>query len=67
MNGYEVARRLRLGPAMRYMTLAAMIGYGQEEDRRHTQEAGFKLQLVKPVDFNKVKESLSSALGEYSL
>jgi PAS domain S-box-containing protein len=62
MDGYEVARRLRLEPAMRYMTLVAMTGYGQEEDRQRTQEAGFQLHLVKPVDFNKVEELLSSAL-----
>ncbi len=62
MDGYEVARRLRLEPAMRDMTLVAMTGYGQEEDRQRTQEAGFQLHLVKPVDFNKVDELLSSAL-----
>jgi PAS domain S-box-containing protein len=62
MDGYEVARRLRLEPAMRDMTLVAMTGYGQEEDRQRTQEAGFQLHLVKPVDFNKVEVLLSSAL-----
>jgi len=67
MDGYEVARRLRLEPAMRYMTLVAMTGYGQEEDRQRTQDAGFQLHLVKPVDFNKVEELLSSALEEYAL
>ena len=60
MDGYEVARRLRLEPAIRDMTLVAMTGYGQEEDRQRTQEAGFQLHLVKPVDFNKVEELLSS-------
>jgi signal transduction histidine kinase/ActR/RegA family two-component response regulator len=67
MDGYEVARRLRLEPAMRYMTLVAMTGFGQEEDRQRTQEAGFQVHLVKPVDFNKVEELLSSALGNYAL
>ena len=67
MDGYEVARRLRLEPAMRYMTLVAMTGYGQEEDRQRTQEAGFQLHLVKPVDFSKVEELLSSALEKYAL
>jgi CheY-like chemotaxis protein len=62
MDGYEVARRLRLEPAMRYMALVAMTGYGREEDRQRTQKAGFQLHLVKPVDFNKVEELLSSAL-----
>ena len=60
MDGYQVARRLRLEPAMRDMTLVAMTGYGQQEDRQRTQEAGFRLHLVKPVDFNKVEELLSS-------
>src|SRR5262249_22018125 len=61
MDGYEVAKRLRLEPAMRDMKLVAMTGYGQEEDRQRTQEAGFQLHMVKPVDFNKVEELLSSA------
>jgi len=43
------------------MTLVAMTGYGQEEDRQRTQEAGFQSHLVKPVDFNKVEELLSLA------
>jgi len=58
LDGYEVARRLR--PAMRGMTLVAMTGYGQEEDRRRTREAGFHLHLVKPVDFDLLEEMLSS-------
>jgi two-component system CheB/CheR fusion protein len=61
MDGYEVAKRLRLEPAMRDMKLVAMTGYGQEEDRQRTQEAGFQVHMVKPVDFNKVEELLSSA------
>jgi len=60
MDGYEVARRLRLELAMRDMRLVAMTGYGQEENRQRTQEAGFQLHLVKPVDFNEVEELLSS-------
>jgi len=60
MDGYEVARRLRMEPAMRNMTLVAMTGYGQEEDRQRTQLAGFQLHLVKPVDFTRVEELLSS-------
>ena len=44
-----MARRLRLDPAMGGMTLVAMTGYGQEEERRRTREAGFHSHLVKPV------------------
>lgn len=60
IDGYEVARRLRLEPAMSGMTLVAMTGYGQEEERRRTREAGFHIHLVKPVDFDMLRELLSS-------
>jgi CheY-like chemotaxis protein len=67
IDGYEVARRLRLEPEMKDITLVAMTGYGQEEDRQRTEEAGFQLHLVKPVDFNKVEELLSSLPENHSI
>jgi PAS domain S-box-containing protein len=60
VDGFEVVRRLRLEPAMKETMLVAMTGYSQEEDRKRTQEAGFHLHMVKPVDFNKVEELLAS-------
>ena len=50
MDGYEVARRARLLPEGRNFKLIALTGWGQEEDRRRTREAGFDHHLVKPVD-----------------
>jgi PAS domain S-box-containing protein len=50
MNGYEVARRLRLFPGLKDAILVAQTGWGQEEDRRRSAEAGFDAHLVKPVD-----------------
>ena len=50
MNGYEVARRLRSSEALAGVTLVALSGYGQEEDRRRAREAGFDHYLVKPID-----------------
>jgi CheY-like chemotaxis protein len=50
MDGYEVARRLRLMPEGQSIQLVAVSGYGQEEDRRRAQEAGFDQHLTKPVD-----------------
>ena len=48
VDGYEVARRLRsTGP--KGLCLVALTGYGQPEDRRRTQDAGFDSHLVKPV------------------
>lgn len=50
MNGFEVADRLRRQPETRNVLLVAMTGWGQEEDRRRSKEAGFDLHLVKPLD-----------------
>jgi signal transduction histidine kinase/ActR/RegA family two-component response regulator len=49
-NGYDVARTLRQMPQTATCTLVAVTGWGQDEDRRRSQEAGFGVHLVKPVD-----------------
>jgi CheY-like chemotaxis protein len=50
LNGLEVCRRIRQQPWGKGMILIALTGWGQEEDRRRSQEAGFDGHLVKPVD-----------------
>jgi signal transduction histidine kinase/FixJ family two-component response regulator len=50
MDGHEVARRLRAQPAFQGTLLVALTGWGQEQDRRRSREAGFDHHLVKPVD-----------------
>ena len=50
MDGYEVARRLRQTPGLETTVLAALTGWGQQEDRRRTAEAGFDYHLVKPPE-----------------
>jgi PAS domain S-box-containing protein len=50
MDGYEVARRLRRQPGLENVVLAALTGWGQQEDRRRSAEAGFNHHLVKPPD-----------------
>jgi PAS domain S-box-containing protein len=50
MDGYEVARRLRQQPTLRNALLIAQTGWGQEEDRRRSKEAGFDHHFTKPVD-----------------
>lgn len=57
-DGYEVARRVRaaLGSDI---TLVAMSGYGQAEDRAQALEAGFDRHLTKPVDFDKLADVLA--------
>jgi CheY-like chemotaxis protein len=50
MSGYAVGARMREVDALRKVRLIAMTGYGQEDDRKRTREAGFDHHLVKPVD-----------------
>jgi two-component system CheB/CheR fusion protein len=50
MNGYELAARLLQLPETKDSTLVALTGYGQEEDRRRSAEAGFHHHVIKPVE-----------------
>jgi signal transduction histidine kinase len=50
MNGFDVARRIRARPWGARVVLIAQTGWGQDEDRRRAQEAGFDAHLTKPVD-----------------
>lgn len=50
LDGYEVARRMRREPWSRAITLVALTGWGREEDRVRSREAGFDGHLVKPVN-----------------
>jgi signal transduction histidine kinase/ActR/RegA family two-component response regulator len=58
-DGYALARQLRAIPELRGATLVALTGYGQNEDRRLAQEAGFDHHLVKPADLDRVGEILA--------
>jgi len=49
LDGYEVARQTRADSRLREITLVAVTGWGQQEDRRRTHESGFDAHLVKPV------------------
>lgn len=60
LNGYEVCRRLRTQPTGKDALIVACTGWGQEEDRRRSQEAGFDLHLVKPVDPARLETLLAS-------
>jgi PAS domain S-box-containing protein len=60
MSGYEVAKQLRAQPAFKNTPLVALSGYGQEEDIRRAQEAGFTHHLTKPVEPEVLGALLSS-------
>lgn len=59
MNGYEAARRIRDLPDGEKLMLVAMTGWGQEEDKRRAEEAGFNRHLTKPVDPELLDELLA--------
>ena len=61
LNGYDVARRIRQQPWGRDVILVALTGWGQDEDRRRSQEAGFNFHIVKPVELAALEELLAGA------
>jgi hypothetical protein len=61
MDGYEVAREMRRRAGGEGVTLAALTGFGQEEDHRRSVEAGFDHHLVKPVQY----ETLRSVIARH--
>lgn len=63
IDGYEAARRIREQPGLAKVTIAALTGWGQQEDRRRTSEAGFDHHFVKPPE-PKLIESLLAELRE---
>ena len=60
MDGNELAQRLRAQPETAKLTLIAVTGYGQENDRDRTRQAGFDHHLVKPIDAGKLFSILAA-------
>jgi signal transduction histidine kinase/CheY-like chemotaxis protein len=61
MDGYAVIAELRRDPATAPACMIAITGYGGEEERRRSREAGFDHHLVKPVDPNELEGLLAKA------
>jgi len=59
MNGYELAAELQKLPELAQVCLVAMTGYGQEEDVRRAEQAGFHHHLLKPVRLDDISKVLS--------
>jgi CheY-like chemotaxis protein len=60
IDGYQLASRLRNRDEFKDTLFVAVSGYGQPEDRRRSQEAGFHHHLVKPVDPQELLELIGS-------
>jgi two-component system CheB/CheR fusion protein len=63
MSGYDVARAMRAERTLRNVVLVACTGYGQDEDRRRVQEAGFDKYLIKPVHVSDLEKILAAMTG----
>lgn len=59
MSGYEVCRRLRAEAWGQGMIVIAQTGWGSQEDRLRSAQAGFDLHLTKPVDPTKLLRILA--------
>lgn len=59
VNGFEACRRIRANAWADNILIIALTGWGQEEYRRKSAEAGFDRHLVKPVDLEKLMKLLA--------
>ena len=64
MNGYEVARQMRLLPAGRDIPIIALTGFGQSRDKNNSAQAAFNAYLVKPVDHEELIRTVEAVLAE---
>jgi CheY-like chemotaxis protein len=62
VNGYDACRKIREQGAGGEIVMIALTGWGQDEDRRKSKEAGFDGHLVKPVDHATLKTLLDELL-----
>lgn len=64
MDGYETCRQLREQPGGQGVVIIALTGYGGEQDRSRSQEAGFDWHLIKPVDLTRLTTLLKELIAQ---
>jgi CheY-like chemotaxis protein len=65
LDGHGAARRIRELPGGTGVVLVALTGWGQDEDRRLSKEAGFDHHMTKPVEFSDLKKLLAETLASH--
>ena len=60
LSGYETARRMREHHGGVDLVLVALTGWGQEDDRRRSKDAGFDHHMTKPVEFEALLKLLAA-------
>ena len=66
LDGYEAARSIRQQSWGQGMMLVALTGWGQQEDKRRSREAGFDAHLVKPIDFGVLEKLVAGTKDKNS-
>jgi CheY-like chemotaxis protein len=67
LNGYEAAAKIRQQPWGKNAILIALTGWGQQQARRRTKEAGFDVHLTKPVNYRAIAKLLNDLSGDARL
>jgi CheY-like chemotaxis protein len=62
LNGYDACRRIRKQPWGESMVIIALTGWGQEDDKRRSKDAGFNFHMVKPIDPAALEKLLAGLL-----
>jgi signal transduction histidine kinase/CheY-like chemotaxis protein len=65
VNGFELARRLRGQPSLNGTVLVAVTGWGKDEDRQRSRDAGFDLHLVKPVEPDQILDEVRKVAARH--
>ena len=63
INGYEVARQMRLLPTTSQIPIIALTGFGQSRDKDKSAQVGFNAHLVKPVSPEELIQAVESVLA----
>ena len=59
LDGWQVAKRIKAYPSPKRPFIIAVTGYGRDEDRQQSAEAGIDLHLTKPVDVSRLHVAIS--------
>ncbi len=62
MNGYETCQVMRRIPGLEKTVFIAQTGWGQDQDRERSRNAGFAHHLVKPVEITTLQETVLAAI-----
>ena len=63
LNGYDACRKIRNQPQGANMLICALTGWGQEEDKRRSRDAGFDHHLTKPPEPDVLERLIMSCAG----